>query len=261
MLPVTLLNSLKILTQPDDSTCGPTSLHAVYQYFQDTVPLEQVISEVSFLEEGGTLAVLLGCHALRRGYKAKIYTYNLHVFDPTWFKLKKEKLIANLREQLIYKSDAKLHVATHAYIEFLELGGEIRHKDLTFHLLDDYFSRGIPLLAGLSATYLYNCARERTNERGEAIYDDVRGEPLGHFVVLAGFDQEQEKEHVIVADPYQENPLFGNNYYNVPISRLINAIMLGIVTYDANLLAIEPQPKPTLNQEQTNLHAQTSSSQ
>ena len=85
MLPVKLLNKLKILTQPDDSTCGPTSLHAVYQYFDDDISLDQVIKEVSFLEEGGTLAVMLGCHALKRGYKVKIYTYNLHVFDPTWF--------------------------------------------------------------------------------------------------------------------------------------------------------------------------------
>ncbi|MFC6999655.1 peptidase-C39 like family protein [Rufibacter roseus] len=238
MLPVTLLNSLKINTQPDDSTCGPTSLHAVYQYYNDIIPLEQVISEVSFLEEGGTLAVMLGCHALKRGYKTRIYTFNLHVFDPTWFiKPEKGKLIANLQEQLRYKSDIKLQVATRAYIEYLKLGGEICYRDLTPGLLDEYFSKDIPLLAGLSATFLYNCARERVNERDEAVYDDIRGEPLGHFVVLAGFAQ--DKEHVIVADPYQENPLFRNNYYNVNTSRLINAIMLGIVTYDANLLAIE----------------------
>ena len=67
MLPVKLLNRLKILTQPDDSTCGPTSLHAVYQYFDDDISLDQVIAEVSFLQEGGTLAVMLGCHALQ-GY-------------------------------------------------------------------------------------------------------------------------------------------------------------------------------------------------
>ncbi|QHL86351.1 peptidase-C39 like family protein [Nibribacter ruber] len=241
MLPVALLNKLQILTQPDDSTCGPTSLHAVYQYFKDDVSLDQVISEVSFLEDGGTLAVLLGSHALKRGYKAHIYSYNLHVFDPTWFKMSNEKIIANLQEQLEYKQDPKLQIATQAYIEFLSLGGELRYKDLTRELLDQYFSQGIPLLSGLSATYLYNCARERTNERDESIFDDVRGHPMGHFVVLAGFVDDQDKEHVIVADPYQENPLFRNNYYNVPTPRLINAIMLGIVTYDANLLVIQPK--------------------
>lgn len=239
MLDIKLLNKLKILTQPDDSTCGPTSLHAVYQYYQDQISLDDVINEVSFLEEGGTLAVLLACHALKRGYKAKIYSYNLHVFDPTWFRATNDKIIKNLEEQLLYKPDPKLQMASKAYIEFLKLGGELKCDDLTAELLDEYFSKGQPVLTGLSATYLYNCARERTNERDEAIYDDVRGEPLGHFVVLCGFTPERDK--VIVADPYQENPFFRNNYYQVKTTRLINSIMLGMVTYDANLLIIEPK--------------------
>jgi hypothetical protein len=239
VLDIKLLNKLKILTQPDDSTCGPTSLHAVYQYYQDTISLDDVIEEVSFLEEGGTLAVLLACHALKRGYKARIYSYNLHVFDPTWFRASNEKIIKNLQEQLLYKPDPKLQLATKAYIEFLQLGGELKCDDLTPKLLDQYFSQGYPILTGLSATYLYNCARERTNDRDEAIYDDIRGEPLGHFVVLCGFTPEKDK--IIVADPYQENPFFRNNYYQVNVSRLINSIMLGMISYDANILIIEPK--------------------
>ena len=239
MLPVKILNKLKILTQPDDSTCGPTSLHAVYRYFDDDISLEQVIGEVSFLEDGGTLAVYLGIHALKRGYKAKIYSYNLQVFDPTWFlHPDNRQIIRNLQEQLRHKKDPKLQNATKAYIEFLELGGELKYADLTLSLLKNYFKQGVPVLTGLSATYLYNCARERVNERNESIYDDIKGYPLGHFVVLCG--QSQDEKHIIVADPYQENPFFQNNYYEVRISRLLNAIMLGIVTYDANLLVIEP---------------------
>ena len=253
MLDVKLLNKLRILTQPDDSTCGPTSLHAVYQYYQDFIPLEDVIKEVSFLAEGGTLAVLLACHALKRGYKAKIYSYNLHVFDPTWFRASNEKIIRNLQEQLIYKTDPKLRMASEAYIEFLQLGGELKCDDLTVELLDYYFSKGQPILTGLSATYLYNCARERTNERDESIYDDVRGEPLGHFVVLCGFTPEREK--VIVADPYQENPFFRNNYYQVKTTRLINSIKLGMISYDANILIIEP--KEDAKFQQTSLEPET----
>ncbi len=74
-----------ILPQPDDTTCGPTCLHAAYRYYGDIISLTQVIREVRKLKGGGTLAVFLACHALKRGYQAKIYTYNLHVFDPTWF--------------------------------------------------------------------------------------------------------------------------------------------------------------------------------
>jgi ABC-type bacteriocin/lantibiotic exporter with double-glycine peptidase domain len=53
-----------ILPQPDDSTCGPTCLHAIYRYFGDEVPLDQVIREVPSLHSGGTLAVMLRNHAL-----------------------------------------------------------------------------------------------------------------------------------------------------------------------------------------------------
>jgi hypothetical protein len=75
---------LDILPQPDGSSCGPTCLHAVYRYFDDDIPLQQVIAEVPTLEDGGTLAVYLACHALLRGFKATIISYNLQIFDPTW---------------------------------------------------------------------------------------------------------------------------------------------------------------------------------
>ena len=84
--------SVDILPQPDDTTCGPTCLDAIYRYFGDPLPLEQVIAEVPHLKEGGTLAVWLACHALHRGYSAKIFTYNLQMFDPTWFSTSKVDL-------------------------------------------------------------------------------------------------------------------------------------------------------------------------
>ena len=40
---------LDILPQPDLFTCGPTSLHAVYRYHGDDIPLEQVIAETGKL--------------------------------------------------------------------------------------------------------------------------------------------------------------------------------------------------------------------
>lgn len=125
---------IKIMTQPDDVTCGPTSLHAVYNYFGDKISLSKVISEISYLEEGGTLAVMLAIHALQRNYKAKIYTYNLSVFDPVWFN-EKVDIKAKLIEQKKYKKSIKLHHATDAYIEYLSLGGEIEFVNLTPSLL------------------------------------------------------------------------------------------------------------------------------
>jgi len=62
-----------INNQPDNTSCGPTCLHAVYHYYNDSIPLQQIISEVTMMEEGGTLEVFLACHALRRGYKTTIF--------------------------------------------------------------------------------------------------------------------------------------------------------------------------------------------
>ncbi|RIJ41751.1 peptidase-C39 like family protein [Pontibacter oryzae] len=235
---------IKIHTQPDDSTCGPTSLHAVYRYFKDAIPLSEVIKEVPSLDEGGTLEVLLACHALRRGYRAEIYTYNMFIFDPTWVKLSNEEIIHKLEMQLQFKQDSKFQRATHAYIDFLRLGGELRCRDLNKQLLREYFEQGIPLLTGLSATYLYQSAREFSDEEGNSIYDDIRGLPMGHFVVLCGFGEDQKS--IVVADPYRENPYFKDNYYEVKATHLINSIMLGMATYDANLLAIQPPQREPL---------------
>jgi hypothetical protein len=71
--------------QPDYTTCGPTSLHAVYSYFGDDITLEEVIEQVQKLEGGGTLGVHLAVHALRRGYDVDSWICNVGVWDPTWF--------------------------------------------------------------------------------------------------------------------------------------------------------------------------------
>jgi len=226
---------LDITMQPDDITCGPACLHSVYDYYGDSISLQQVITEVKSLKSGGTLAVLLANHALKRGYKATIFTYNLHVFDPTWF-AEKESLSEKLKAQAAIKNDEKLSFATHGYLEFLERGGKLLYEDLTIGLIRKFLKKSIPILSGLSSTYLYRSIRENPDNDQD---DDIAGTPTGHFVVLSGYDR--EKREVLVADPYQKNPVSNDHYYMVPIGRLLGAILLGILTHDANLLVIEPQ--------------------
>lgn len=228
---------LEILPQPDDTTCGPTCLKAVYGYYGDPVSLDRVIREVPTLPGGGTLAVLLGCHALARGYRATIQTFDLQVFDPTWFGPDGPDMAERLRARKAAKSDPKLHCATDAYLEFLDRGGRIEMRDLTASLIRGLLKRDIPILTGLSATYLYGTARER-DDGGELIYDDVGGEPSGHFVVLCGYHVEDRL--VRVADPLMPNPISERPIYRVHLNRLILSIMLGSLTFDANLLVIRP---------------------
>jgi len=227
---------LDILPQPDDTSCGPTCLHAIYRYFGDTITLQQVLYEYASLESGGTLAVFLACHALKRGYDARIYTYNLHVFDPTWFTLDAAGIRQKLLTQMEHKQDEKLHWASKGYLEFLELGGKLSFEDLTISLIRNQLKRSLPILTGLSATYLYRNAREIA---ANDIADDVKGGPVGHFVVLSGYDRENRT--VQVADPYGQNPVATGHYYSVNIGRVLGAILLGVLTHDANLLIIKPR--------------------
>lgn len=222
--------------QPDDTSCGPTCLHAVYNFFDDQIPLDEVIAGVTSLQEGGTLAVNLGIHALKRGYTAKIYTLNLHVFDPTWFDITREKMIQKMKKRAEGKGDSKLSFAIESYLEFLELGGEIRFRDFSTGLLKKYLFRNVPVISGLSSTFLYRSKREIGALNRE---DDILGDPSGHFVVLVRYDR--LKKRVLLADPFRKNPIAGERYYYVSANRLLNSILLGIVTYDANLLIIEPR--------------------
>ena len=234
------LLELDIRAQPDDCSCGPTCLHAVYRYLERRVPLETLIAAVNKLEDGGTLAVYLGVDALSRGLSARLYSYDLRVFDPSWRGLEPPALCERLRAQLQYKKGKRFTESSEAYIRFLEMGGEIAFDDLTPGLLDRLLDADLPVLTGLSATYLYDTRREWTDRRNRAHSDDLRGEPVGHFVVLCGRDGGR----VRVADPYFENPLGAGHSYDVEVQRLIRAILLGAVTYDANLLVISAGALP-----------------
>jgi hypothetical protein len=227
---------LEILPQPDDFTCGPTCLHAVYRYFGDDVPLARVIDGVPKTPSGGTVDVHLANHALRSGYRATIYTYNLRIFDPSWF-----DGTVDIAERLRLQAGHKvtdwpfLGDLTDAYLEFIGAGGDLRYADLSAALLRRYLRRGVPVLTGLSSTYLYRRMRERDADDES---DDVRGEPQGHFVVLCGY--RPRKQSVLVADPFLGNPSAPEQHYEVSLRRVVGAILLGVLTHDANLLMIEP---------------------
>ncbi len=249
---------LEIQSQPNDSSCGPTCLAAVYRYWNDPVDLNWLIEEFGQLVSGGTLAVQLGCHALARGYDALITTYNLQVFDPTWFQSAdgvgdNSHLAEKLQRQLETKASRpdidrlRLQVATESYLRFLSLGGRIQMQPLDEALIVNTLTQGVPILCGLSATYLYQERRERWQPRDAtgrtSLADDIGGDPVGHFVVMYGFDQ--RTRNVLIADPLYPNPIAATHKYHAPLSRVAAAILLGIVTYDANLLAVVPREPQT----------------
>lgn len=237
MFPLTAHLPVRILPQPDETTCGPTCLEALYRYWGRPDALVDVIRRTTRLDSGGTLAVFLGCDALQRGFRAVIYTYNLLVFDPTWFRrLRRVDIADRLRRQREVKGEqASLVPSTDGYLEFLARGGRLRFAELTRYFLRALLRHRLPIITGLSSTYLYRVARDIGPEDRP---DDIGGQPSGHFVVLAGYNWSDRT--VLVCDPYGPNPYSARQEYWLNVDRVINAVLLGIVTHDANLLVMLP---------------------
>jgi hypothetical protein len=231
---------VRMVPQPDDVTCGPTSLYAVYDFLGRPVDLTRLIERVDSLPSGGTMAVFLGIDALQRGLSAKIYSYDLKVFDPSWKGLGSVQITDKLQAQLKYKKGKRFTASSDAYMEFIALGGQLVFEDLTPDLLDQIFDLELPILVGLNATYLYGVKREYTDRHDVAHADDLKGHAVGHFVVLCG----RNGDLVRVADPFYDNPLGAGHFYDVDVQRLIRAILLGAITYDANLLILSHGTRP-----------------
>ncbi len=217
--------------QPDNLTCGPTCLAMIYRHYDRGQEVDEVIGKVRRNPDGGTQAVYLGISALRDGCRAVIYSYNFRVFDPTWSRLPPADLEGKLRARAAVVRSSRLRRTLRGYVEFLRLGGRVKLQDLDRSLLGGILARGRPILAGLSATYLYGTPREFDNR-----YDDVRGDPAGHFVVISGYYPKTDR--FLVRDPSSQIPFSRTGRYTVSSDRLIASILLGDVTYDAVLLEL-----------------------
>lgn len=232
-----VLIPFSISPQPDELTCGPAVLHAVYRFWGIDLPLNHVIDEVACVPGGGTAAVMLALHAELHGLDAVIYTCSLPMFDPTWFRPGAPPIRDRLLEQArVKKLDPKLQVVTEAYVRYLDNGGEVQMEDLTLDLLAKHLGEGKPLIMGVSATWLYRCMRDRQDDMYR---DDIAGEPTGHFVVVHGIDTENRRAWI--ADPFCEKPWPGSHHYEIDADRLIAAMMLGVTSYDAKLLVLTPR--------------------
>lgn len=218
--------------QPDNYTCGPACLAQVYHYYGYPRPLSTVIRETPRNPDGGTVGVYMALAALEEGFRATIYTYNLHVFDPTWQRLARPALIRNLAQRRRVVREAKLRRVCAAYIDFLRRGGHVRFAELSTSLIVRYLAAGRPIITGLSGTWLYRKPREYRDR-----YNAIRGESSGHFVVICGYDPRTDR--FVVTDPSRQVPFSRTGRYTVEAPRLFSAILLGDVTYDGVLLVLE----------------------
>lgn len=223
--------NIQIDKQPTETTCGPTCLKAILKFHNIESTMPELIAEVPVVEGGGTLGVHLALAAIKKGLKVKIYSYNLHVFDPIWFELPPEQQVQKLILQSKTNKTSKTKLASLAYADFIKHGGAVEFAELSPDFLASILQNHGPVICGVSATYLYRAPREISETNS---YDDVNGVPQGHFIVVNGISNGNQQ--VKISDPYDQNPLSDRSKYEASTHRLIGSLLTGIVTYDANLI-------------------------
>lgn len=227
------------LIQPDDVTCGPTSLSAVLRFHgHDKANLQAVIDATPTNPDGGTLAPHLGSAALSFGVRIRAHPLAVRIFDPTWRRLEHREILERLEARTGVLPDGPFRRVHEAWVRYMKTGGDIVLGELRTRELVRPLERGHPLICGLSVTWLYQQARERPLDN---MPDDVSGMPVGHFVVITGYAD--RGRHFYVADPWPHPPFPGDDgtgTYLVPRRRLQQAILLGDATHDAVVLEVVP---------------------
>lgn len=219
---------VEIEPQPTIVACGPTCLHAVYRYFGREISIATIVDEVNHKVVEGCFDGALGVHAICAGLSARIASVNLRVLDPSWF------VGHGIREALVAAgnktSELSLKNAALAYAAFVNAGGELALGGITFESIVNSISRSIPVIVGLSSTFLYRSRRSSITDGEET--------SVGHFVVVTGVDVKQRM--VSIADPLSENPAGLGAYYDLPWDQLLSCICLGALTNDGAALIVWP---------------------
>lgn len=228
------------LVQPDDVSCGPTALTAVLQFHGAKLDLPAVRSATPVNPDGGTLAPHLGRAALSFGFAVRAHPLALKVFDPTWRGLPREALRDRVGRRLQTRPEGRERRVHEAWLGFLDAGGEVALGELRASELVGAIDRGHPLICGLCVTWLYQHARELPDDNQ---IDDIEGQPVGHFVVICGYERGGAK--FVVADPWPQPPFaHDDGLYVVSRRRLTQAILLGDATHDAVLVEVLPGARP-----------------
>lgn len=176
--------------------CEPTCLKMVMEFLDKKIKfdLKEIIRDTQSELKYKDWDYKIGIAALKRGFNAKIITFSNDLFDPTWAKLSKKKIIEKLKKRLKFVLKYNKRDINEGYIwwwyesslktviEFLEKSGEVELKPISKELIKGYIKKNIPVIAPLNGSIIYNRKRVYHDK-----YDDIRGEYFGHCVVISGF--------------------------------------------------------------------------
>ena len=210
--------------------CGPTCLKEVFDFYNYKIDLKTIIKGTKSEKKYIDWDYKLGLFALKCGFKVDVYTLTTDIFDPTWYNFKKDVLLKQLKKRLNFvsknnKKDVKdgyiwwwYKPALESIIKFIKAGGNIKFVPISKNLIIKLLKKGIPIIAPLNSTLIYKIRRVYRNN-----FDDIKGEYVGHFIVISGYDSRKDKFILVDSDRMADKR---KGIIKVDADLLINSIIM-----------------------------------
>lgn len=205
----------------------------IYSYFGIKVPLEKLLDDLKIDKYTGTFTAQLGLHAKNSGLQTLILCSNPYYVSPAWSKLDNQTIYKKIGGWLAFELQGKNKIrknkfkkGTRFILAYIKNGGKIKIIDLTTRLIDGYLDQGYLMTGAIEESWLW----EKRKIPKTAEFDDIKGIPQGHFVVLYGHDA----ENYFVSDPYPTGLEGKNGLYKVKKDKFLVSCLF----WEATLLAV-----------------------
>ncbi len=199
-------------------SCGPVCLLNVYRYFGIKTELKDILKELRIDDKTTTYPAQLASHLLSNGLKTVFINTNPFVVSPSWKNIRNKELVQKLTKWLKKNKKGRWEKSAKYLLKYLKKGGEIKICDLSTKMIDEYMAEGYLLICCLEESWIWG---ER-KIKGTNKFDDIKGEPRGHFIIL----YDKEGEDYLVSDPYPTGLKNRNGLYKLDKNKLLAATLV-----------------------------------
>lgn len=207
--------------------CGPISVYTIHQFFGTTITTAEILKDLGVSTKTSTFPSQLAQHLRSFPYDVQLLTSCSYLVSPHWIGKSSLFIAEELQQWLVHHKRSPWRKGAQFLRDYLASGGMIKIINLTTHILDEYLEGGYLILACLEESWLWG----RRKIVGKAFFDDVKGSPRGHFVVL--FDG-NDHEYAI-SDPFPTGlPGRSGNYF---VSK--DTVMISILLWGATVVAVK----------------------
>lgn len=209
------------------SSCGPVSLYNIYEHFGIKTSLHQILNDLKIDDKKATYPAQLAVDIKKHGLSTILLTSSPRLVAPNWVNHENKEIIEKLSKWLKKHKNDKWSGNVKHLLTYLKHNGDILITDLTTKLIDEYLDQGYLVMPCLEDSWIWG----QRKIKGKAEFDDIAGEPRGHFVVVYG----KEDNEYLVSDPYPTGLQNREGIYRIDKDKLLVATLF----WSATIVAVK----------------------